>query len=53
MRRRQFNRLLAGISLWPFAAHAQASREPPKVGFVYPGSVQPALVQARADELIE
>jgi hypothetical protein len=42
MKRRQFRRLLAGTSLWPFAVRAQGSPEAPKVGFVYPGSKQGA-----------
>jgi putative ABC transport system substrate-binding protein len=41
--------LLAGTSLWPFAVHAQDSRESPKIGFVYPGSKQ--LAPSRIDAI--
>jgi putative ABC transport system substrate-binding protein len=47
MNRRQFNRLLAGTSFWPFAAHAQGARETVKVGFVYPGTAE--LAPSRID----
>ena len=49
MKRRQFSRALVGASLWPFAAHAQASRETARVGFVYPGINQ--LVASRIDAI--
>ena len=49
MRRRQFSGLLAGTSLWPFAAHAQGSRKAVKVGFVYPGTRQ--LAPSRIDAI--
>ncbi len=49
MRRRQFSGLLAGATLWRFPAHAQASRESRKVGFVYPGSKQ--LAPSRIDAI--
>jgi putative tryptophan/tyrosine transport system substrate-binding protein len=49
MKRRQFSQLLAGMSLSPFAAHAQGAREAVKVGFVYPGIHQ--LVASRIDAI--
>lgn len=50
MRRRTLTRLLAGASLWPFAADAQVNPEAPKLGFLYPGPKEAAA--ARVDALV-
>lgn len=50
MKRRALTRLMAGVSLWPLAAHAQGNSEAPKLGFVYSGPKQ--LAASRIDAIV-
>ena len=50
MKRRQFSRLLAGISLWPMATHAQTDPAKSRVGYLHVGPKQ--LVAPRIDAIM-